>query len=87
VTTDVTAAYLTLQTALRTVSLQERNAAMARDEMKLSQDRYRIGMAGFIDLTQSRDAFERAESARITAIYDYHKAFAALESTVGRPLR
>ncbi|MEO7648024.1 MAG: TolC family protein [Gemmatimonadaceae bacterium] len=87
VTTDVTAAYLTLQTALRTVTLQERNAAMARDEMKLSQDRYRIGMAGFIDLTQSRDAFERAESARITAIYDYHKAFAALESTVGQPLR
>ncbi len=87
VTTDVTAAYLTLQTALRTVALQERNAAMARDEMKLSQDRYRIGMAGFIDLTQSRDAFERAESARITAIYDYHKAFAALESAVGRPLR
>ncbi len=87
VTTDVTAAYLTLQTALRTVTLQERNAAMARDEMKLSRDRYRIGMAGFIDLTQARDAFERAESARITAIYDYHKAFAALESAVGRPLR
>ena len=87
VTTDVTSAYLTLQTALRTVALQERNAAMARDEMKLSQDRYRIGMAGFIDLTQARDAFERAESARITAIYDYHKAFAALESAVGRPLR
>ena len=87
VTSDVTAAYLTLQTALRTVALQERNAGMARDEMKLSQDRYRIGMAGFIDLTQARDAFERAESARITAIYDYHKAFAALESAVGRPLR
>jgi outer membrane protein len=87
VTSDVTAAYLTLQTALRTVALQERNAAMARDEMKLSQDRYRIGMAGFIDLTQARDAFERAESARITAIYDYHKALAALESAVGRPLR
>lgn len=87
VTTDVTTAYLTLQTALRTVTLQERNAAMARDEMKLSRDRYRIGMAGFIDLTQARDAFERAESARITAIYDYHKAFAALESAVGRPLR
>ncbi|MEX1187403.1 MAG: TolC family protein [Gemmatimonadaceae bacterium] len=87
VTTDVTAAYLTLQTALRTVTLQERNAAMARDEMKLSRDRYRLGMAGFIDLTQARDAFERAESARITAIYDYHKAFAALESAVGRPLR
>lgn len=87
VTTDVTASYLTLQTALRTVALQERNASMARDELKLSSDRYRIGMAGFLDLTEARDAFERAESARITAIYDYHKAFAALESAVGRPLR
>jgi hypothetical protein len=24
---------------------------------------------------------------RVNAIYDYHKAFAALESAVGRPLR
>ena len=28
-----------------------------------------------------------AESDRINAIYDYHKAFAALESAVGHPLR
>ena len=40
-----------------------------------------------LDLVESRAAFERAESDRINAIYDYHKAFAALESAVGRPLR
>ena len=34
-----------------------------------------------------RASFERAENDRINAIYDYHKAFAALESAVGRPLR
>ena len=86
-TADVTAAYLTLITAEKTVALQEQNAAKARQELKLMQDRYRIGATTFVDLAQSRATYERAESDRITAIYDYHKAFALLESAVGKPLR
>ena len=86
-TADVTAAYLTVTTAEKTVVLQEQNAAKARQELKLVQDRYRIGATTFVDLTQARVTYERAESERINAIYDYHKAFAALESAVGRPLR
>jgi outer membrane protein len=77
-TADVTAAYLILVTAEKTVALQEQNAIKARQELKLVQDRYRIGATTFVDLT---------ESDRITAVYDYHKAYAALESAVGHPLR
>ena len=84
---DVTAAYLTLSTAEKTVALQEQNAAKAKQELKLVQDRYRIGATTFVDLTEARATYERAESDRITAVYDYHKAFAALESAVGHPLR
>ncbi len=86
-TADVTAAYLTLQTAEKTVALQEQNAAKAKQELKLVQDRYRIGATTYVDLTEARATYERAESDRITAIYDYHKAFAALESAVGHSLR
>lgn len=86
-TGDITAAYLTLSTAEKTVALQEQNSSKARQELKLMQDRYRIGMASFVDLTESRAAFERAESDRINAVYDYHKAFSILENAVGRPLR
>jgi outer membrane protein len=86
-TADVTAAYLTLVTAEKTVTLQESNATKAKQELKLVQDRYRIGATTFVDLTEARATYERAESDRITAIYDYHKAFAALESAVGHPLR
>lgn len=86
-TADVTAAYLTVTTAETTVTLQEQNAAKARQELKLVQDRYKIGATTFVDLTQARATYERAESERINAVYDYHKAFAALESAVGRPLR
>ena len=86
-TADVTAAYLILVTAEKTVALQDQNAAKAKQELKLVQDRYRIGATTFVDLTEARATFERSESDRITAVYDYHKAFAALESAVGHPLR
>jgi len=86
-TADVTAAYLILVTAEKTVALQEQNALKARQELKLVQDRYRIGATTFVDLTEARATYERSESDRITAVYDYHKAFAALESAVGHPLR
>ena len=86
-TSGITSAYLTLTTAQQTVALQEQNSAKARQELKFMQDRYRAGQATFVDLSESRAAYERAESERINAIYDYHKAFALLENAVGRPLR
>ncbi|MEJ7759661.1 MAG: TolC family protein [Gemmatimonadaceae bacterium] len=87
ITADVTAAYLTLTTAAKTAALQAQNSAKARLELKFTQDRYRSGAVNFVDVTDSRAAYERAESDRINAIFDYHKAYAALESAVGRPLR
>lgn len=86
-TADVTSAYYTLTTAVRTVQIQEQNAAAARDALGLAEERYRVGAVTFVDVTDARAAFARAEGDRITAVYDYHKAFAALESAVGRPLR
>jgi outer membrane protein TolC len=86
-TADVTAAYLTLTTAAKTAALQAQNAAKARLELKFTQDRYRSGAVSLVDVTDARAAFERAESDRINAVFDYHKAFASLESAVGRPLR
>jgi outer membrane protein len=86
-TADVTAAYLTLQSARQTVALQTQNAAKAHQELQFSQDQYTVGLATFVDLTTSRAAYAQAESDRITAVYDYHKALAALESAVGRPLQ
>jgi len=87
VSADVTAAYLTLTSSLVVVEMQEQNAAKAREELAFMQERYRVGTATVIELTDSRAQFERAESDRINAVYDVHKAFAALESAVGRPLR
>lgn len=84
---DVTQQYLSLVTAARTVELQEQNAQKAREELAFAEERYRVGAATFLDVTTSRATFEQAQIDRINAIYDYHKAFAALESAIGRPLR
>jgi outer membrane protein len=84
---DVTQEYLNLQTALRTVELQEVNARGARESLTFAEERYRVGAATFLDVTTARGQFELAQVDRLTAIYDYHRAFAALENAVGRPLR
>lgn len=86
-TADVTSAYRNLTTAYQTVRLQEQNAATAREALALAQERFRVGANTFVDVTQARSDYERAETDRINAIYDFHKAFAALEGAVGRPLR
>ncbi len=87
VTADVTAAYLSFSTAQQTVALQEQNVATARTALTLAQERYRVGAISIVDLVQARGDYERAETDRITAIYDVQRAFAALENAVGRPLR
>jgi len=86
-TADVTSAYRNLTTAYQTVRLQEQNSTAAREALALAQERFRVGANTFVDVTQARADYERAETDRINAIYDYHKAFAALEAAVGRPLR
>lgn len=86
-TADVTQAYLSLQTALKTTQMQDINAARAREELSFAEERYRVGAATFLDVTTSRGTFEQAQIDRLNAIYDYHRAFAALENAVGRPLR
>jgi len=86
-TADVTAAYLTLQAQVQTVALQEQNAAQARQQLDLAEVKYKAGAATYLDIADAQATYSTAENDRINAIYQYHKAFAALEGAVGHPLR
>lgn len=83
----VRTAYLNLDAAQQTVALQDENGRLARQALLLAETRYRAGQATFLDVANARADFARAENDRITAVYDYHRAFAALEQAVGRRLR
>lgn len=87
ITTDVTSAYRNLVTAYQTAQLQTQNEQTAREALQLAEERYRVGSNTFVDVSQARADFENAATQSINAIYDYHKAFAELERSVGRPLR
>lgn len=85
--TDVTTAYLNVVTAAHTVELQEKTAQQATEALAYAQESYKVGAKTFLDVSVARGQYEQAQVARVNAIYDYHKAFAALENAVGRPLR
>lgn len=84
---DVTGAYRTLTAQRQTVALQEQSAATSREALFLAQERYRVGAGTFIDVATARDEYARAQTDYVNAVYEYHRAFAALENAVGRPLR
>jgi outer membrane protein len=85
--TEITTAFRNLSAARRTVALQERTAASAREAMRFAQERYRVGLNTFVDVAQARADRERAENDRIASIYDYHRAYSALEAAVGGRIR
>jgi outer membrane protein len=87
VRSDVQARYLGLQTAFQAIAVQASSRAAARDQLRLAQDRYRLGAGSALELSDAQNAVQRAEGDYITAVYDYHKAIAALEAAVGRSLR
>jgi outer membrane protein len=87
VRSDVHGRYLAMQTNYRAIAVQENNRGAARDQLRLAQDRYRLGAGTSLEVSDAQNAVQQAEGDYVTAVYDYHKAVAALEAAVGRPLR
>jgi outer membrane protein len=84
---DVSAAYVALDVAYRTIAVQQGNRTAADEALSLATERYRVGSGSILELLDARVASETAGWNYITAVYNYHKAIAALEQAVGRTLR
>jgi outer membrane protein TolC len=84
---DVHSRYLALQTAYKSIAVQQVARDAAREQLRLAQDRYRLGSGTSLELSDAQNAVQRAEGDYVNAIYGYHIAIAALEAAVGRPLR
>lgn len=83
---DITEAFYNMETAHRTVALQGRNRERAQEELRLSQERYRLGAGTFLELLDSQTLAAQAEVDYINAVYAFHNSLAALEAAVGRRL-
>ncbi len=87
VRTDVSSAWVTLDAAYRTIAVQQGNRTAADEALSLATERYRVGSGSIIELLSARVDAETAGTNYINAVYNYHKAIAALEQAVGRNLR
>jgi outer membrane protein len=87
VRTEVHARYLGLRTAFQAIGVQAASREAARDQLRLAQERYRLGAGSALEVSDAQNAVQQAEGDYVTAVYDYHKAIAALEAAVGRSLR
>ena len=87
VRTDVHSRFLALQTAFQAIGVQGTSREAAQDQLRLAQDRYRLGAGTALEVSDAQNAVQQAEGDYVNAVYDYHKAIAALEAAVGRPLR
>jgi outer membrane protein len=87
VRTEVHARYLGLRTAFQAISVQAASREAARDQLRLAQERYRLGAGSALEVSDAQNSVQHAEGDYVTAVYDYHKAIAALEAAVGRSLR
>jgi outer membrane protein len=61
VRSDVQARYLGLQTAYRAIAVQAFSREAARDQLRLAQDRYRLGAGTALELSDAQTAVQRAE--------------------------
>jgi len=53
------------------------NSGTARQVLELAEERYRLGAGSFLDIATARAQFAQAELARVAAVFDFHRAFAA----------
>jgi len=84
---QVTQRYLEVQTAYQAIGIEDASRAAAREQLRLAQDRYRLGSGNATELTDAQTAVTLAEVNYVNAVYAYHRALTALEVAVGRPLR
>lgn len=87
VRTLVHSRFLALDATYRGIEVASANRQAAGDQLRLAQDRYRLGSGTALELSDAENNVQRAEGDYVNAVYAYHKAVVALEAAVGRPLR
>ena len=75
-----------LRLAEEQVALTRQAAEVAREDLRVQDERYKLGMSTMLDRITSQVALMDAERAEVAARYDYEIARAELEALVGRKL-
>jgi outer membrane protein len=75
-----------LETAQQQIALATQALEVAGEDLRVQQERYRLGVSTILEQVTSQENLVRAEADLIAARYDYQLALAELEALVGREL-
>ena len=81
---DVVAAYEVFETARASADLAEVAVVVARENMRVNQERYRVGATTILDLLTAQVSLVEAEATLVQAIQAERLALAGLEALLGR---
>jgi outer membrane protein TolC len=83
---DLTAQLASLYAARSKIEITQTSVAAAREDLRVQQERYRLGASTIVDVLTSQEALNQAEVDVVVARFDYLRAKAQLEALIGRTL-
>jgi outer membrane protein TolC len=75
-----------LEAALTTIDITATSVAAATEDLRVQQERYRLGASTIVDVLTSQEALNQAEVDVVNARFGYLRAKAQLEALIGRTL-
>ena len=79
-------AYLDLNAAKEIIKAREEEVASAAEDLKLAEERYRVGAGTALELIDAQVNHTSAQSNHVQALYDYKLALAQLERAIGKEM-
>jgi len=83
---DLTSAIAALESARLRIGITQTSVLAAREDLRVQQERYRLGAATIVDLLTSQEALSQAEVDEINARFDYLRARTQIGALIGRSL-
>ena len=75
-----------LYAAVTRIEISRMSVEAATEDLRVQQERYRLGLATIVDLLQAQEALNQAEVDAVNARFDYLRARAQIETLIGRSL-
>ena len=86
VAAELTARLAELDAARARIDITGTSVVAATEDLRVQQERYRLGASTIVDLLSSQEALNQAEVDVVVARFDYLRAKAQIEALIGRVL-
>jgi outer membrane protein len=86
VVSALTAALAQLDAARIQIDITQTSVVAATEDLRVQQERYRLGASTIVDVLTSQEALNQAEVDVVVARFDYLRAKAQIEALIGRTL-